>query len=89
VTIIGHTLGGIFGYVIAAHQPPTVGQIVTLGLAQQWRSVFDQLVALGFANARSGTADLRDCAVSVPLPVVIISKILYSDTKPSCVPSRS
>jgi pimeloyl-ACP methyl ester carboxylesterase len=31
VTIIGHSLGGVFGYVIAAHQPHMVRQLITLG----------------------------------------------------------
>ena len=31
LTIIGHSLGGVFGYVIAAHQPHMVRQLITLG----------------------------------------------------------
>jgi pimeloyl-ACP methyl ester carboxylesterase len=30
VTIIGHSLGGVFGYAIAAHQPHMIRQIITL-----------------------------------------------------------
>lgn len=30
VTIIGHSLGGVFGYAIAAHQPRMIRQIITL-----------------------------------------------------------
>lgn len=30
VTIIGHSLGGVFGYVIAAHQPRMIRRIITL-----------------------------------------------------------
>jgi pimeloyl-ACP methyl ester carboxylesterase len=31
VTIIGHSLGGVFGYIIAAHQPHMIRQVITLG----------------------------------------------------------